>query len=244
MFQNPFDGLGKKKKTPSTATAPKCFKTLLPVASHFYILMKTTHVMKQLIPLYFLFLVTACGNSEAETAPTDGSDAAYYPVVAYLQEQTARIDSSLYTLIQVNKSSGHTDTIYLERKDFKTLSQPFTNLPNIATGKLRGKYNESRLYDETLDRFIITYTPKPGAEDLEVLRQDIVIVPNTGEGENIESVYIERQLEAGDSTVQMKMSWEVDNGFTIRSIIQKDAAPERLQNLEVLWLNPRSAAKL
>lgn len=200
--------------------------------------------MKQIIPFLILFLITACGNSEGEAAPADGSDAAFYPVVAYLQEQTARIDSSLYTLIQVNKSDGRADTVYLERKDFKTLSQPFTNLPNIATGKLKGKYNESRLYDETLDRFIITYTPKSGEEDLEVLRQDIVIVPNTGEGENIESVYIERQNAEGDSTVQMKMSWEAAKGFTIRSIIQKEKRAEVVHTTEVMWLDGRSAAKL
>lgn len=210
----------------------------------FDILVKTKIVMNKLIPFLILLLATACGNSEAETAPADGSDAAYYPVVAYLQEQTARIDSSLYTLIQVNKSGSRSDTVYLERKDFKTLSQPFTSLPNIATGNLKSKYNESRLYDETLDRFIITYTPKSGEEDLEVLRQDIVIVPNTGEGENIESVYIERQLEAGDSTVQMKMSWEAAKGFTIRSIIQKEKSAEVLRTTEVMWLDGRSAAKL
>ena len=128
------------------------------------------------------------------------------------------------------------------------ISKPFRNLlpalPNIATGKLKDKYNESRLYDETLDRFIITYTPKPGEDDLEMLRQDIVIVPNTGEGENIESVYIERQQAEGDSTVQMKMSWETAKGFTIRSIIQKEKEAEVLRTTEVMWLDGRSAAKL
>lgn len=187
-------------------------------------------------------LLAACGNQQAtEEASSDG---AFFPVVSYLRGQVSHIDSSLYTLIQLNKSGNGADTVYIAREDFKSITQPFTSLPDITAGKLKNKYTESRLYDETLDRFIITYTPKSHDEELEILRQDVVITPNTGDGDKVESIYIERQQSSDDSTVQQKMSWEVDNGFTIRSIIQKEAAPERLQNLEVLWLNPRSAAKL
>ncbi|MGV3657700.1 MAG: hypothetical protein ACO1NX_07085 [Chitinophagaceae bacterium] len=79
---------------------------------------------------------------------------------------------------------------------------------------------------------------------MEILRQDVVITPNTGDGDKVESVYIERQQSGGDSTVQQKMSWEVATGFTIRAIIQKKNSTEKLQNTEVTWVNPRSAAKL
>lgn len=189
-----------------------------------------------------VLLLSACGNEKA--AEADTADGAYFPVVSYLKGQVAFIDSSLYTLIQVNKTGSGADTVYLRPEDFKSVSKPFTSLPDITNGKLKEKYTESRLYDETLDRFIITYTPKDLDEELEILRQDVVITPNTGDGDKVESIYIERQQSGGDSTVQQKMSWEVAKGFTIRSIIQKEAAPEKLQNTEVLWLSPRSAAKL
>ena len=187
-------------------------------------------------------LLTACGNQKA--AEEEVADGAFFPVVSYLKGQVAHIDSSLYTLIQVTKWDNRNDTVYIERKDFKAVAEPFTSLPDITNGKLKGKYRESRLYDETLDRFIITYTPREHDEELEILRQDVVITPNTGDGDKVESIYIERQQTRGDSTVQQKMSWEVATGFTIRSIIQKEAAPERLQNTGVTWLSARSAAKL
>ncbi len=187
-------------------------------------------------------ILTACGNQKA--AETEAADGAFFPVVSYLKGQVAHIDSSLYTLIQVNKSGNGADTVYLLREAFKNAAQPFISLPDITAGKLKEKYTESRLYDETLDRFIITYTPKDHDEDLEILRQDVVITPNTGDGDKVESVYIERQQSGGDSTVQQKMSWEVATGFTIRAIIQKKNSPEKLQNTEVTWVNPRSAAKL
>ena len=184
----------------------------------------------------------ACGN--AEVADDNNGQGAYFPVVSYLKGQASQIDTSLYTLIHITKKGNQTDTAYIKREDFKNVSKPFLALPNIATGKLKNKYTESRLYDETLDRFIITYTPKDVQDNLEILRQDVVIIPNTGEGENIESVYIERQVQDADSTVQMKMSWETAKGFTIRSIIQKKNSAEVLQTTEVLWADPRSAAKL
>jgi len=187
-------------------------------------------------------LFTACGNQQA--AETEGANGAFFPVASYLRGQASHIDTSLYTLIQVNKTAQTVDTVYIAREDFKKLVEPFTSLPEIASGKLQSKYTESRLYDEALDRFIITYTPKELDEDLEIQRQDVVITPNTGDGDNVESVYIERQLSRGDSTVQQKMSWEAATGFTIRTIIQKKNSPEKLQNTEVAWLSPRSAAKL
>ena len=202
-----------------------------------------TQIMKKYTAIWMLsFLLMACGN--AEVADDNNGQGAYFPVVSYLKGQASQIDSSLYTLIHITKRDNNSDTTYIKREDFKNVSKPFLNLPNIATGKLKNKYTESRLYDETLDRFIITYTPKDVQETLEILRQDVVIIPNTGEGENIESVYIERQLQDADSTVQMKMSWETAKGFTIRSIIQKKNSAEVLQTTEVLWADPRSAAKL
>lgn len=188
------------------------------------------------------FLMSACGNPEA--ADNNNGQGAYFPVASYLKGQATRIDSSLFTLMHITKNSNGADTAYIKREDFKEVSRPFVNLPNIADGKLKNKYTESRLYDETLDRFVITYTPKDVQADLEITRQDVVIIPNTGEGENIESVYIERHLQNGDSTVQMKMNWEGAKGFTIRSIIQKKNRPEVVRTTEVVWADPRSAAKL
>lgn len=197
-------------------------------------------------PLAILCLLAACGNRSAtDDAPdANAGDAAFYPVVSFLKDQAEHIDTSLYTIVQLSRNDNGTDTVYIPREAFRNVSKPFLSLPNIAEGGLKKKYNESHLYDETLDRFIITYTPKEVDEDLEVRRQDVVIVPNRGSGENIESVYIERQQSGRDSTVQMKMSWETEKGFTIRSIIQKSGAPEAVKTTEVLWVHPRSAEKL
>lgn len=195
---------------------------------------------------YFILLtatLAACGN-QAEKPEDPSAEGAYFPVLSYLKGQVATIDTSLYTIMQFKKSGSQTDTVYIRREDFKNVAAPFTQMPDITGSKLKKKYTESRLYDETLDRFIITYTPAEPDEVLEVTRQDIVITPNTGDGDQVESIYIERVVEAGDSTVQMKMNWEVAKGFTIRSIIQKKDSPEKLQSTEVVWSNPRSAAKL
>ena len=211
----------------------------LPVENNLYSMNKSLFIA----PL--LCLLIACGNENAADATDpNAGDAAFYPVVSFLKSQAAHIDTSLYTIMQLQRNGNGTDTAFIPREAFKDVSNPFLTLPNIAEGSLKKKYNESRLYDETLDRFVITYTPKEVDEELEIRRQDVVIVPNLGSGENIESVYIERQQTGGDSTVHQKMNWETEKGFTIRSIIQKQGAPETVHTTEVVWRHPRSATKL
>jgi hypothetical protein len=86
---------------------------------------------------------------------------------------------------------------------------------------------------------VITYTPKD--EDMEIIRQDIIIQPNPELGDQVETIYIERILSNDDSTVQKKMTWEVEKGFQILSIIQNKDGAETIKNKAVSWTNSRSA---
>jgi hypothetical protein len=184
---------------------------------------------------FLLFIFVACNNEESGSK----DKAAYFPVLSFLQGQVAHIDSSVYSITQVTKNGNHTDTAYIKREDFKNTARDFLSIPDISSKKLRKKYNESRLYDETLGKVVITYTPKD--EDMEILRQDVIIQPNPETGDQVETIYIERLLSNDDSTVQKKMTWQVDKGFQVRSIIQKKNSPEKIENMAVTWSNSRSA---
>src|SRR5215217_8333358 len=111
--------------------------------------MKRDGVFVLLLALFF----TQCGTKKKEQT---GADAVPFPVVPYLQSQVRHVDTSLYSIVKIHKAHGATDTTYLRREDFKTAAQDFLSLPDISSEKLRGKYTETKLYDEDLKKVVIT----------------------------------------------------------------------------------------
>jgi hypothetical protein len=182
-----------------------------------------------LLSVIVVALVTGCKDEE-EAGTAAGS---FFPVLPFIKSQVAHVDSSVYTITQVTKHNGVSDTAYIKREDFEKAARDFLTLPDITGKKLRKKYTESNLYDETLDKVILTYTPKD--KDLEIVRQDVIIRPDQQTGDAVETIYIEQVLNDGDSTVQKKMTWEVDKSFQVRSIIQKKNAPEKVKTVDVSW---------
>ncbi len=186
-------------------------------------------------PFFFLFFFVACSGKDSASS----DETAFFPVLSFLKSQVAHIDTSVYTITQVTRRGSEMDTAYVKREDFEKTAHDFLSIPDITAKKLRKKYTESRLYDETLGKVVITYTPTD--ENLEIIRQDVIIQPGTGSGDQVETIYIERLLNDDDSTVQKKMTWEVNKGFQIRSIIQKENTPERVENVAVTWSLHHSA---
>lgn len=182
-------------------------------------------------------VLAGCSNGDDDAAATAGG---YFPVVPFIKSQVAHVDTSVYTIMQVTRQGNMVDTAFIKREDFDQAAADFLSLPDISSKKLRKKYTESNLYDETLDKVVLTYMPKPD-EEPEVVRQDVIIKPNQQTGDAVETIYVEQIVTEGDSTVQKKLTWEVDKSFRVRSIIQKKNAPEKVKTVDVSWSLFRSA---
>jgi hypothetical protein len=51
----------------------------------------------------------------------------------------------------------------------------------------------------------------------------------------VQSIFIDRYISSKDSTVEQKLFWEIDQYFSIHSIIEKENQPEKTRFTKVAW---------
>lgn len=160
-------------------------------------------------------------------------DTEFFPVTSFLKSQVTHVDTSLYRIIRIDRVDSLLDTSYIKRDEFRSLSKDFLETPDIADKSLKKKYTESKTYDESMDRVILTYTPKN--DNMEVLREEVIISPNTTEGDQVRSIIIERMTEGKDSSILRRLLWQVNKSFQVVNFIQKPNQPEITRTFEVVW---------
>jgi len=188
--------------------------------------------------IFFLLLpmlLVACKAKEKEPGDASG----YFPALSYLQSQARHVDTSVYRIVKISKAHGATDTAYLRREDFKAAAQDFLSLPDIASKDLKGKYSETKLYDEDLKRVVLTYLPKDRNDYEQITREDVLIEPGDERGDQVQTIYIETVANNSDSTVQKKMTWNVAGSFQVITLINKKDGPEDVRTTDVTWSDGR-----
>ena len=173
-------------------------------------------------------LVYSCKSKKNE----EEQPANYFPVLSFLKSQVMNVDTSFYRIVKVQKENGLIDTALIKREEFKKFASDFITIPDISSEDLKDEYTETKLYDEAINRFILSYTPKEA--DAEIQRQDITISPS-GDSSKVETIYIDWLIDKGDSIVQKKMFWQMDKSFQVITSISKPGQPERLKTIQVLW---------
>ena len=182
------------------------------------------------VVILFLF---ACKQKKSED-----KNESFFPVLSFLQSQIADIDTSLYPIMKiVYIDSLHSDTSWVKREEFRGLANDFLAIPDIASKKYKKLYSEEKLFDETLNKVILSYKPvKP--ENAEIQKQEILITPDVAIGDKVNSIIIDQVVSNKDSSMQKKMLWRVDQSFQVTTIRQKPGEPESISTLKVTWNEP------
>lgn len=182
-----------------------------------------------IVPLLAVISLVAC------KAKNDTKEEPPISALSIIKGQLNHLDTSLYQLTKVETKGDITDTSNLKREELAKFAAPFLSLPEIANGKYRDKYDEERLIDAQQQTLNITSTPKPENEDAEIQKQILVIDLADIANGKVQSIYIDRFLSSGDSTIQQKLFWEIDKYFSITDIIQKDNQPDKTHRTLVAW---------
>ncbi len=126
----------------------------------------------------------ACGSKKKEPKEK------FIPVLSFIQSQVANVDTSLYSIRKiVYVDSLRSDTTYIPREEFKKEAHDFLMMTDISLSEYADRYTETKNYDETINRVLITYIPvDPSKEDIQ--RQEVLIKHNEVSGDKISSIII------------------------------------------------------
>ncbi|GAC1423244.1 MAG: hypothetical protein NVS9B7_25880 [Flavisolibacter sp.] len=147
------------------------------------------------------------------------------------------MDSSLYRIIKIETAGPKSDTSYIKREEFKQYAADFLSLPDIGADNLKNQYEESKINDDDLKSYILTYTTKE--KNNEVQRQDVMIDqnPDINGNSQVKTIIIDKWVTKEDFSIHKNMVWEINNRFLIVTKIQKQNQPEKISKLEVIWNN-------
>lgn len=183
-----------------------------------------------LFPGILFLVLSACKQKKEEDKSEN-----FFPVLSFLKSQVAHIDSSFYTIKKISYiDSIHTDTLYVKREEFRGLAKDFLDIPDLSDKKFKKLYTEEKLYDASLNRVILTYKPL-NPDDEEIQKQEVLISPDEAAGDKVRSFIIDRVMVSKDSSVQIRMLWQVDESFQVTTISQKPGQPETIYTLKVTW---------
>jgi hypothetical protein len=189
--------------------------------------------MRTLQPILFLALFLSCNSKKKEkTEPVS-----LFPVNSYINSQVAHVDTSLYSIIRILKNdNGIDDTTHHRREEFRALAKDFLDMPDLTDSDFEGRYTKDPIYDQTMNRVIITMLPVD-PENEEIQRQEVVIRPDPS-GDKVTSIIIDWVRSNRDSAVQKKMLWQVDESFQVTTIKKLKAQPETITTYRVVWNEP------
>jgi len=180
-----------------------------------------------------LFIATDCKQKKKlDSSGVQRED--FFPVLSFIKSQVAQIDTSLYSIKKiVYTDSAHSDTVFIPREKFRGLAKDFLDMPDLSEKKYKTRYLEEKLFDQSLNRVIITYTPNnPDKEEIQ--QQKVLIIPDPS-GDKVNSIIIERVVSNKDGFLQKRMLWQVDRSFQVTTTSQKPAQLEITTTLKVSW---------
>lgn len=163
----------------------------------------------------------------------------FFPVLSFLQSQVKHVDTSVYhikKIIPLTDSTG--DTTSIPREQFREEAASFLSIPDLTKSQFTNKYDTSEGFEQEINRAILSYYAKPGTKGLEIIRQEVTIIPTQAGNDQVRSIYIERVKENKDSTVLQKLFWTANSSFKEVNIIQKTGQPDRIIQKELVWNKP------
>src|ERR671912_557113 len=135
--------------------------------------------------LISILLIVSCKNKKT----TEEKEAAFFPVVSFIQSQVAHVDTSVYRIIKIVKKDSTADTLYLKREEFREAAKDFLNIPDISGDDLKNDYTETKLFIEDLGQVALNYMPKE--PNKEITRQEVMI-KSDADGDKVQSIFINR----------------------------------------------------
>ncbi len=188
-------------------------------------------MFKYALLLLFSFSLIAGCKKKKKKEP----EKTFFSAVSLIKGQVAHVDTSLYPIMRIEyRDSAHSDTIFIPREEFRAAASDFLSLPDIADKAISSRFKEETLYDETINKFMITYTPvNPAAEEIQ--REELLATPSETGDATISNIIIKTIISNKDSLVQKTMLWQIDKSFQVTTIRRLPGKPETTTTIKLSW---------
>jgi hypothetical protein len=177
--------------------------------------------------LHSILFIFSCKPKEKK------KEEGFFPVLSFIKSEVAHVDTSLFQITKLVSVDSTWDTTYIKREEFRTYAGDFLNLPDLTDKAYADKYEESKFFDATLNRAVITYTPKDKSSELQ--REEVTIAPGEGEADKVKNIIIDKLVVTKDSSITKRMLWNVGESFQVTSIIQQPGHEDVTQTIRLLW---------
>jgi hypothetical protein len=162
------------------------------------------------IGFFLTLLCFACNDQKKETR--DNSQ--YFPIRSFLQSQVKSLDTASYTFIKIETINGKSDTSVVTKEELKKYTQEFTDIPDLRSSDEGSHYSETKSFDSLMGRVFMSYTSED--EDLEVVKQEITVLPTLTGSDEVKTIYIEKLVPTKDGTI--------DKVHKLKVVFQKNSS--------------------
>jgi hypothetical protein len=180
-------------------------------------------------------LSISCKNKAPEpitpATETDSTTRSYLPVADFIKGDIKRVDSFAGGILKKVRMSGKKDSAYIQAPQFNQLASQFL-VPELDSTSFHQHFSESSLMDETSQMLNFIYTAKEGDWPLQKV---IVYIKPSLATDKVSRIYMERVVSSGDTLVQQKLTWKLEEYFYILTIRQPKAGPTVTSMEKVIW---------
>jgi hypothetical protein len=200
------------------------------VLVYFYT-MKYPTAVPLVIGSSLLLFFTSCKSKKKEDPPKK-----YISVRSLIKAQVEHVDTALYSIVKVvTIDTLNPDTSYISREDFGKEAKEFLEIPDLSDQKIAKKYKEEpAIFDETLNRVIITYRAIQPEKEL-ITKQELLITPGTISGDKVNTIMITYRKSDRKGSVTKDMLWQIDRSFQVVTRSQLPGKPEKVITTRVTW---------
>jgi len=159
---------------------------------------------------FLLLLLTLLAACETE------KEKEYFPFQTFLQQELNQIDSLPVAIFKYSKRNDKTDTVIIEKKQFREITSALLNI-NLLNKDNLDAYTELVLEDTDIDNINISYTTDN--KKLPIKQLQLNIKPGTS---LVKNFYVERMDQINDLKILRKILWTSQKGVTITSLYYQD----------------------
>jgi hypothetical protein len=156
----------------------------------------------------------------------------YLPVADFIRNDIARVDSFAGGIVRkVTVNGRKKDSSFIQLPVFHQLANQFL-LTELDSASFHAHFKESSLMDETSQMMNFIYSQKQPDWPL---RNVMVYVKPGVQSDKVDRVYMERDLTSGDTAIQQKFSWKMQEYFYIITMRQPKNGPAVISMEKVIW---------